>query len=260
MLKTIYAGTVSGIRVYIHWTFWLLVLYLFLTELGKGISVASWSVFFALSVFFCVFLHELGHAFAARWFGVPTRDITLLPIGGLARLEGAPPTPWSEFIVAICGPLVNAVIALAIFGTWTTQYSVGNSIQLDQMGIIDQLLVANIALFLFNLLPVYPMDGGRILRALLQFVVDKERAVYWTARLGQILAALLGLYGLFTFQLVLAIIFGIMFLTCSTELLQAKIRASMKQSGQAPSGGPFGFEQMPKDSEVIDAESFRRVQ
>lgn len=243
MLKTIYLGKLSGIQLFIHWTFWLLVIFLGVRDLGHGVEAAARSVGFVFLVFFCVFLHELGHAFAGRLYNVKTLDITLYPIGGVARMQMRDLSPAAELVIAACGPLVNLVIALLLALTMALRVSWDGFDNVSNMGLMQQLLFVNIALFLFNLLPVYPMDGGRILRSILSFFIRREQAVEWTARLGQVLAALIALYGLFTFNLTLMIIFGIMFMACSAELFQARLRKAF--AGQNQSGWPFPGSQNP---------------
>lgn len=277
MFQTLYVGKLAGIRLYIHWTFWWLLLYVFLSQLGAGLAQTLGLIGFVLAVFGCVFLHELGHAFSGRWFGVQTQDITMMPIGGLARM-GTPPTPMAELVIAACGPLVNVVIAMILGIGFAVKANFGGPFEIDKMGLVEQLLIANIGLVVFNLLPVYPMDGGRIVRAILKFFVPSEKAVYWTARLGQILAAAFFLYGLFFYSWQMAFIFAIMFVVCSAEIFQAKIKKAFSE-GQFPGGfspnsannqtqnGPFGgyggFGSGTATDEnagdIIDAEEVRRV-
>jgi Zn-dependent protease len=276
MFQTLYVGKLAGIRLYIHWTFWWLLIYVFLSQIGAGLSQTLGLIGFVLAVFGCVFLHELGHAFSGRWFGVQTQDITMMPIGGLARM-GTPHTPLAELVIAACGPLVNVVIAIVLALGFAVKANWGGPIELGNMGFVEQLLVANVGLVIFNLLPVYPMDGGRIVRAILKFFVPSEKAVYWTARLGQILAAAFFLYGLF-YSWQIAFIFAIMFVVCSAEIFQAKVKKAFME-GQFPKGyspnttaqpqtGPFGgfggFDSRNAsedgDGEIIDAEEVRRVQ
>ena len=238
MLKTTYLGKLSGIKLYIHWSFWLLLIYMGVVSLGDGVGAALKSVGFVSLVFFCVFLHELGHAFAGRIYNVKTVDITLYPIGGLARMQMTREmSPVAELVIAACGPLVNLVIAIVLAMTMALRLSMNDVSDLNGLSLVQQLLVVNIALFVFNLLPVYPMDGGRILRAILSFFVVREKAVEWTARLGQVLAAGLALYGLFTWHLTLTIIFTIMFFACSAELFQARLRRAMAQNNGMGFGG-----------------------
>jgi Zn-dependent protease len=186
-----------GINVYIHWTFLILLGWIFLSSLGSGQNMqeALLGVAFILTLFACVVLHEYGHALTARRFGVPTRRITLLPIGGVASLEKMPEKPREELLVAIAGPAVNVVIALLLFIvmqvagiTFPTeqledpsQISLGNAF-------IPNLLAVNIILVLFNLIPAFPMDGGRVLRALLAMKYDRAKATAIAAQIGQFLA------------------------------------------------------------------------
>ncbi len=260
MLKTIYFGTLSGIRLYVHWTFWILILYLVIRDLGSGLSHTLTSVLFVFAIFFCVFLHELGHAFSGRWFGVKTHDITLYPIGGVARMQLVETTPFAELVITACGPLVNLAIALLLFLTFPMSFSFEEASDIHGLGFVQHLFLVNIALFCFNLLPVYPMDGGRILRAILRYFVSRENAVVWTARLGQVLAGAFVLYGLFTFQILLVVIFGLMFLACSAELFQAKLRKAMHQTEERWNGvDPYETQSPHSRGDVIDAEEVRRV-
>src|SRR6267378_859581 len=158
---------IAGIQLRIHITFLLLIVWLAFGYYSQGGSaVAASRVIFILLLFLCVVLHEFGHAFAAKAFGINTPDITLLPIGGVARLERMPEEPVQELIIAVAGPLVNVVIALGLFIAGGAQ-ALLNPAAVEAGGLIAQLLTINIILVLFNLLPAFPMDGGRVLRALL---------------------------------------------------------------------------------------------
>ena len=194
-------GTVAGIGIYVHWTFALLIGWIFFAYLSAGQSavMAAKGAGFILAIFGCVVLHELGHATAAKRFGIRTRDITLLPIGGLARLERMPEKPLQEFIVALAGPAVNVVIAAVIFGYLTVIRGDGEmlDVQLLQGNFLARLMWVNAFLVVFNLLPAFPMDGGRVLRALLATSMDYRRATRIAARVGQGMAILFGIAGLF---------------------------------------------------------------
>src|SRR5881409_958533 len=188
---------VAGIQLRIHITFLLLIGWLAFSYYAEGESaVAASRVIFILLLFVCVVLHEFGHAFAAKAFGINTPDITLLPIGGVARLERMPEEPVQELIIAVAGPLVNVVIALGLFVACGSQ-ALFNPSTVEGGGLIAQLLTINIVLVLFNLLPAFPMDGGRVLRALLATRLSYARATQVAATVGQAFAFFFGIIGLF---------------------------------------------------------------
>ena len=187
----------AGIQLRIHITFLLLIAWLAFGYYSQGGSaVAASRVIFVLLLFLCVVLHEFGHAFAAKAFGINTPDITLLPIGGVARLERMPEEPVQELIIAVAGPLVNVVIALGLFVVGGAQGLLNRS-TVEGGGLIAQLLTINIMLVLFNLLPAFPMDGGRVLRALLATRMSYARATQVAATVGQGFAFIFGFLGLF---------------------------------------------------------------
>ncbi|MGD0225527.1 MAG: site-2 protease family protein [Terriglobia bacterium] len=195
-------GRVAGIGIYVHATFLLLILFILFVNWreGKSLETAAEGVLFILAIFGCIVLHELGHALAARHYGIRTRDITLLPIGGLARLERMPDIPIQELWVALAGPAVNAVIAAGLFGFG---FLVGTRPELAAFrwaggGFLNKLMVVNFWLLAFNLIPAFPMDGGRVLRALLATRLEYARATLVAARVAQGLAFVFGLAGLFT--------------------------------------------------------------
>jgi Zn-dependent protease/CBS domain-containing protein len=188
---------VAGIQLRIHITFLLLIAWLAFGYYAQGGSAAAASrVIFVLLLFLCVVLHEFGHAFAAKAFGINTPDITLLPIGGVARLERMPEEPVQELIIAVAGPLVNIVIALGLFVAGGAQVLFNPSTVEGGGGLIAQLLTINIILVLFNLLPAFPMDGGRVLRALLATRMSYARATQVAATVGQGFAFVFGFLGL----------------------------------------------------------------
>src|SRR6266480_3180977 len=167
---------VAGIQLRIHITFLLLIAWLaFGYYAQRGSAAAASRVIFVLLLFLCVVLHELWHAFAAKAFGVNTPDVPLLPIGGVARLERMPEEPVQELIIAVAGPLGNVVIALGLFVAGGSQ-ALLNPSAVEGGGFIAQLMTINILLVLFNLLPAFPMDGGRVLRALLATRLSYARA------------------------------------------------------------------------------------
>jgi Zn-dependent protease/CBS domain-containing protein len=187
---------VAGIQLRIHITFLLLIGWLAFGYYAEGGSAVALSrVIFILLLFVCVVLHEFGHAFAAKAFGINTPDITLLPIGGVARLERMPEEPVQELIIAVAGPMVNVVIALGLFLAGGSQAFVDSS-TVEGGGFIAQLMTINIMLVLFNLLPAFPMDGGRVLRALLATRLSYARATQIAATVGQGFAFVFGFIGL----------------------------------------------------------------
>jgi Zn-dependent protease len=200
-------GAILGIGVYVHWTFLLLVAWVLYQQLSGGASPAraGAEVAFVLSIFLCVVLHEFGHALTARRFGVRTRDIILLPIGGVARLERMPDKPGQEFLVAIAGPAVNVVIAglllviLSVGGGLSSlpRTAAGVEVYVHNLGFLERLLHVNVMLVLFNMIPAFPMDGGRILRAALATQLDHASATRIAAGIGQLLAVGFAAAGLF---------------------------------------------------------------
>lgn len=190
----------AGIDVYVHATFLMVVAWVALVHWRQGHSLVAVlsGVGFILALFGCVVLHEFGHALTARRFGIRTRDITLLPIGGLARLERMPDDPIQELWVALAGPAVNVVIAVLLFaglhasGLWESVSGLG----VATGGFIERVMLANVVLAVFNLLPAFPMDGGRALRALLATRMEYTRATQRAALIGQGMAILFGFIGL----------------------------------------------------------------
>ena len=195
-------GEFAGIGVYIHATFWLLILFILYTHWSQGHSLAATlaGVVFIFAIFLCVVLHEFGHALTARKYGIRTRDITLLPIGGLARLERMPEDPHQELWVAAAGPAVNMVIAAALFLVLTALGSRPGLKDFEWVGgdFLTKLMMVNVWLVGFNLLPAFPMDGGRVLRAFLAQRMEYTQATQLAARIGQGMAYLFGFVGLFT--------------------------------------------------------------
>lgn len=194
-------GRVAGIDLYVHFTFVFLLAWVALANYlpNRDPLEAVWGMIFILALFGVVVLHELGHALVARRYGIRTRDITLLPIGGVARLERMPDDPKQELLVALAGPAVNVLLAAGIYVLLTMRN--GLSTFADATGtngdLLNQLFYVNIALAVFNMLPAFPMDGGRVLRALLAMRFDYVRATRIAASLGQSMAVVLGVIGLF---------------------------------------------------------------
>lgn len=192
-------GRVFGIPIFIHWTFLILIGYLLYWHLGRGDDLATTieGVGYVLAIFGCIVLHELGHALAARHYGIPTTDITLLPIGGVARLQRMPERPSEELVVALAGPAVNVLLAggLYVIGV-RPPADMDPATVLVSGPFLPRLMFVNIFILLFNLLPAFPMDGGRVLRALLAMVMPYAVATRSAASIGQLMAIIFGFLGL----------------------------------------------------------------
>lgn len=217
---------VGGIDVRIHLTFLLFLAWIALAHYRVGgRDAAVVGVTFILAIFGCVLLHEFGHAIAARAFGIRTPDITLLPIGGVARLQRMPDRPWQELVVALAGPAVNVVIAgvLILFLGRGTDLSHLENMEQPQGEMLSKLASVNIILVLFNLIPAFPMDGGRVLRALLATSMSYARATQIAAWVGQALAFALGFAGLFYNPMLIFIAFFI-FLGAQQESSVAQLK------------------------------------
>lgn len=191
---------IAGIDVRIHATFFLLLAWFGIIYYAEGGHAALFAgLSFIILLFVCVILHEFGHALAARAYGINTPDITLLPIGGIARLERMPDKPWQELVVALAGPAVNVVIAIALYVVIGRFFHLGDLGDLAEGGgnLLTRLLAINVVLVVFNLLPAFPMDGGRVLRSLLAMRMKHALATQIAAVVGQAVAVLFGLLGLF---------------------------------------------------------------
>ena len=192
-------GAVAGIPIYIHGTFLILVAFVLVGDWlrDRNLAAALAGLTFVLAIFGTVVLHELGHALMARRYGIRTRDITLLPIGGLARLERMPEVPRQELWVALAGPAVNIAIAAVTYALLVvTSAATPDSIFFIPRDTIGRFLEVNVWLAVFNMIPAFPMDGGRALRALLAERLDYVRATRIAASVGQGLALVFGVVGL----------------------------------------------------------------
>lgn len=218
-----------GIPVFLHWTFGLIFLYILWHAQNEGLGTLEtvWLTGLFMALFLCVLLHEYGHAIAARKYGVKTRDIVLMPIGGVARLEKMPEKPIQEFVVAIAGPAVNVLIALCLFAgmnfavegdllelfSYAIRSDIGTEIVTESGYFLSpwlhfaiKLAFTNVALVIFNMIPAFPMDGGRVFRALLSMWLGRPRATKIAAWVGQFIAMLLVAAGIWGSDFMLSIL------------------------------------------------------
>jgi len=229
-------GTFAGIDVFMHATFLFIIGWVGLSYWRQTRTLAGTleGILFTLVLFGCVVLHEFGHALTARRYNIKTRDITLYPIGGVARLERMPDKPIQEFWVALAGPAVNIVIAALLFSGLIVSGSLASvaNLNITSGSFIERLLLVNVSLLLFNLIPAFPMDGGRLLRALLAMRLEYMRATHIAATIGQGMALLFGFVGLFYNPFLLFIAFFVW--------IGAAQEASMVQMKTALGGIPVG--------------------
>jgi len=224
MFSSLKVGKFFGIDLYIHSTFWLLPLFVLFSQASAGhISEALFEVMVLFGVFGCIALHEVGHALAARSYGIGTRDITLYPMGGIARLERMPERPLPEIVIALAGPAVNLVIAAGLLGGLLVSDSlfVRSLSTSEDIGAIfaGKLLVANLFLVGFNLLPAFPMDGGRVFRAVLGFFgMRRLEATQVAVGVGAVIAIGFGLLGLYAPSIGLILVGVVVFFLGQAEL------------------------------------------
>jgi Zn-dependent protease/CBS domain-containing protein len=223
-------GSVAGTVVRVHLTFLLFLAWIFAASYAQGGAATAWdSLVFMVLLFLCVLLHEFGHIFTARAFGVATPFVTLLPIGGVAQLERIPEEPGEEFLIAIAGPLVNVVItaALVLFAGAHLQSSAAAAVDNMQIPLVDRLAAVNLFLALFNMIPAFPMDGGRVLRALLASRFGYVRSTEIAASIGQFVAFALGFIGLL-YNPILIFIAIFVYLAASSEAHMVALRAASR--------------------------------
>lgn len=236
---SLYVGKFAGIKVFIHWSFWIILVWVFFMyyNLNQDAGEGFQGVLFILALFGCVVLHEYGHALTARKFNIKTRRITLYPIGGIASLEAMPEKPRQELLVAAAGPAVNVVIAALLFVYLQStgqmpdfsalQEADTETLEEMQLPFTFNLLVANIILVVFNLIPAFPLDGGRMLRALLAFKMDRNKATRLAATIGQVLAIGFVFFGFF-YNFWLVIIGFFVYLGAGSEANYESIRTGLK--------------------------------
>lgn len=264
MLRSLKLGSAFGIGIYVHWTFMLLLVYVASIAYPAGLAATLFLMTAVIGVFACIVLHELGHALMARRFGIPTRDITLYPIGGVARLERMSDKPWEEFWIAVAGPAVNVAIFISLlifFQLWGVNLLDERRMvalgalrpELFEYPIIEQLLIflfiSNFGLVLFNMVPAFPMDGGRVLRAMLTPLLGHLRATEVAAALGMMAAVAMGLFGLGVFgpgdtKPVMILVSMFVLLAGQQELAVVRYRAAH--------GGAWPWERRPDTDLVLD--------
>ncbi|MDM4014899.1 site-2 protease family protein [Roseiconus lacunae] len=209
-------GTYFRIGVHVHWSFALLIAYIGYAGYQDGLPGTLFGISVLIGMFFCVTLHEYGHALMARQFGIETMDITLFPIGGVARLMKIPRVPWQEFLVAVAGPAVNVVILTVLMTVWlflpdallpsplsiffnevseARFVEIANSI--SWQGYMVSMVGVNTILILFNMIPAFPMDGGRVLRSVLAMALEYRLATRIASNIGIFCAILMGLVAIY---------------------------------------------------------------
>jgi len=235
-------GRFFKIDVYIHWSFWILPL---IVAYNSPRAALALHLSFAFATFACVLLHEYGHALAARAFGIGTRDITLYPIGGVARLERMSERPWEEFWITAAGPAVNVVLAI-LFGIPALLLTMANPevlqglLQTNQHFLTQLLMLltcSNIMLAVFNMVPAFPMDGGRILRALLVAPMGRLEATRLAVYIGAVLAVLLGAFFflvLHNFMMPILAFFVIMAGQQELRMVQAQYQQRQRDAEEGP--------------------------
>jgi Zn-dependent protease len=235
MFRSWRIGTLFGIGIYVHATFLLLPAFVLLSNFGTGqIGLALFALLLILAGFGCVVLHELGHALTARYYGIETRDITLYPIGGVARLERLPERPVQEFWIAVAGPAVNVVIS-ALLGVFCLFFS-----GMD-WGVLSESLLGSFPIYLFwmnlmlvafNMLPAFPMDGGRVLRALLATRLGQLQATTIAVQIGIAMAAVMAIGGLIILKsLMLPLIAIFVYFAGQQELAAVRYRYAFRSRG-----------------------------
>jgi Zn-dependent protease/CBS domain-containing protein len=253
MRWSFHLARIAGIEVRIHFTFLLLLGFVALSlyHAEGSIPAALVAMLFICLIFFCVLLHEFGHAFAARRYGINTPDITLLPIGGVARLERMPEKPSEELVVAVAGPLVNVVIA-ALLLPFIPHQHLWSLFPRGDVGLLTALFFTNKTLVLFNLIPAFPMDGGRVLRALLAMRMDYARATNIAASLGQAIAVGGGLWALIHGPQTLVLVAIFVYFGAQSEASIAQMK-SLSNGLRVSSAMLTQFTALPRSATLHDA-------
>ena len=261
---------IAGIPIKLHMTFFIIVLLGAWQWAGRSADPVAGALFGAtliVALFACVVLHELGHSLMARRFGIETREILLLPLGGVAQLNKNPEQPRHELLIALAGPLVNVVIVLLLVIIGLTPQVNLFTYLLDGRGLSEilgtelslnnlllWLLSANMSLVLFNLIPAFPLDGGRVLRALLAMGLGFPRATRIASAIGQLVAIGLGIFGLFSgnFLLVLVAIFIFVGATQETAVAESKVVLTTRRLGDAYNRHVLTLQNGDRLSRVVD--------
>jgi Zn-dependent protease/CBS domain-containing protein len=247
-------GRIAGTAVRIHITFLIFIAWIWgASYLAEGPAAAWNSLMFIILLFVCVLAHEFGHIFAARAYGIETPDVTLLPIGGVARLARIPEEPYQELLIALAGPAVNVAIAgvlLLLFGSHAEPTHLA-AVESSRIALVDRLTAVNLFLALFNMIPAFPMDGGRVLRALLAIKLGYVRATKVAAQIGQALAFVFGAVGLFYNPLLIFIALFVYF-AASAEAHAAALRA-MSQGVPVSSAMMTRFATLAPDTHIDEA-------
>jgi Zn-dependent protease len=213
-------GRIAGTEVKVHVTFLLLLAWIaYSAYVEAGTAAALGDVVFVVSFFLCILLHEFGHIFMARRFGVRTPDVILLPIGGVARLERIPEEPGQELLIALAGPAVTLAIIVVLFlGALVTGQPVALGDPLAaQVPFVVRLMVVNAMVLIFNLFPAFPLDGGRVLRALLARRLGLVRATRIAGTIGQAFAVVLGIWGVTSQRPLVMLVAFFIFLGAGSE-------------------------------------------
>jgi Zn-dependent protease/CBS domain-containing protein len=245
-------GRIAGTAIRLHVTFILFLVWIAVSDYKYGgYDAATASVVFLLLVFACVVAHEFGHILTARHFGVRTPEVTLLPIGGIANMERIPEDPWQELPVAVAGPLVNVAIAavLIIFGGLAiTDFQ---AIDLANAPLVPRLAIVNVSLVVFNFIPAFPMDGGRVLRALLAMRLGPQQATAVAAKIGQLFAFLFVALGLFFNPLLIFI--GVFIFLAGVSEVQAGALHRLAQGLTVADGMERSVQCLRSDATLADA-------
>lgn len=236
--KAWYIGSFAKIPVKIHWSFLLILVFVAGSSASQGADTLSILIelCFLLTMFLCVVLHEFGHALTAKMYGIKTEDIILLPIGGVARLRQMPEKPLQELVIAVMGPAVNVVIATILFALLYSKFGPAyfNLAQLEQLGFsnwtgfLPLLMISNVLLVVFNMIPAFPMDGGRVLRALLSMGFGRLKATRVASFIGQAICIVFIIGGLYYEAYTLSIIGVFIFLGASQEYRSVAMDMALK--------------------------------